>query len=83
MSPSRRTVLKAAAASLCASAAPFAAAQTAYPSAGPIRIIVPFAAAGPVDILARIVVDALAKQLGQSIVIENRGTATRACPSCV
>ena len=51
-----------------------ALAQT-YPSAGPIRLIVPFAAAGPVDILARIIVDPLAKQLGQSIVIENRGGA--------
>jgi tripartite-type tricarboxylate transporter receptor subunit TctC len=52
-----------------------ATAQTAYPSAGPIRVIVPFAPAGPVDILARIVIDALAKQLGQSMVIENRGGA--------
>ena len=46
-----------------------------YPSAAPIRLIVPFAAAGPVDIMARIIVDPLAKQLGQSIVIENRGGA--------
>jgi tripartite-type tricarboxylate transporter receptor subunit TctC len=46
-----------------------------YPSAAPIRLIVPFAAAGPVDILARIIVDPLGKQLGQSIVIENRGGA--------
>jgi tripartite-type tricarboxylate transporter receptor subunit TctC len=46
-----------------------------YPAAAPIRLIVPFAAAGPVDILARIIVDPLGKQLGQSIVIENRGGA--------
>ena len=51
-----------------------AAAQT-YPAAGPIRVIVPFAAAGPVDILARIIVDALGKQLGQSVIVENRGGA--------
>ena len=43
-----------------------AAAQT-YPAGGPIRVIVPFAPAGPVDILARIIVEALAKQLGQSV----------------
>jgi tripartite-type tricarboxylate transporter receptor subunit TctC len=46
-----------------------------YPAAAPIRLIVPFAAAGPVDILARIIVDPLARQLGQSVVIENRGGA--------
>jgi tripartite-type tricarboxylate transporter receptor subunit TctC len=71
----RRFLAVAAAAAATSRPAPFAAAQTAYPSAGPIRVIVPFAAAGPVDILARIVFDALAKQLGQSIVIENRGGA--------
>jgi tripartite-type tricarboxylate transporter receptor subunit TctC len=73
MSSTRRVVLQGVAASL--GSAPFAAAETAYPLAGPIRVIVPFAPAGPVDILARIVVDGLAKQIGQSIVIENRGGA--------
>jgi tripartite-type tricarboxylate transporter receptor subunit TctC len=52
-----------------------AIAQAAYPGAGPIRLIVPFAPAGPVDILARVIVDPLARQLGQSVVIENRGGA--------
>jgi tripartite-type tricarboxylate transporter receptor subunit TctC len=47
------------------------AAQGAYPSR-PIRIIVPFAAGGPSDIMARILADALYPSLGQSIVIENR-----------
>ncbi|MCC6780303.1 MAG: tripartite tricarboxylate transporter substrate binding protein [Hyphomicrobiales bacterium] len=50
-------------------------AQPRYPAAGPIRLIVPFAPAGPVDIMARIVVEPLAKLLGQSVVIENRGGA--------
>jgi tripartite-type tricarboxylate transporter receptor subunit TctC len=71
---SRRGVLTLAAlAALDGNVAP-AAAQS-YPAAGPIRVIVPFAAAGPVDILARIIVDALAKELGQSVIVENRGGA--------
>src|SRR6476619_2362594 len=52
-----------------------AAAAQVYPAGGPILVIVPFAAAGPVDILARIIVDALGKQLGQSVIVENRGGA--------
>jgi len=75
MHANRRHFLQGVAASLAVAPASFAAAQPPYPSAGPIRVIVPFAPAGPVDILARIVADALSKQIGQSIVIENRGGA--------
>lgn len=71
---SRRGALTAAALAALQGLASPAAAQT-YPAAGPIRVIVPFAAAGPVDILARIIVDALSKQLGQSVIVENRGGA--------
>ncbi len=42
----------------------------AYPSR-PINMIVPFAAGGPTDIVARIVADHMSKTLGQQIVIEN------------
>src|SRR5690242_16627873 len=45
-------------------------AQSGYPD-HTVRIMVGFAAAGPVDILARIVGDKLAKMWGQSVVIEN------------
>ena len=41
-----------------------------YP-ARPITMIVPFAAGGPTDIVARIVADNMSKTLGQQIVIEN------------
>jgi tripartite-type tricarboxylate transporter receptor subunit TctC len=47
-----------------------AAAQT-YPSR-PVRLLVPFPPGGPSDVAARIVGDALLKQLGQPFVIENR-----------
>src|SRR5882757_1538393 len=37
-----------------------------------IRLIVPFAAGGGSDILARIIAEPLSKRLGQSIVVENK-----------
>lgn len=54
-----------------ASAAPSA---TLYP-VRPIRLIVPYPAAGPNDMLARTFNDPLGKRLGQSVVIDNRGGA--------
>ena len=38
----------------------------------PIRIVVPYAAGGSVDPIARLVADRLGKVIGQSVVIENR-----------
>ena len=53
----------------------FAAAQASWPSAKPIRAIVPFSAGSTIDIIGRIVLDPLSRQLGQTIVVENRGGA--------
>lgn len=50
------------------------AAQSNYPTR-PIRLIVPYPAAGPNDMLARTINDPLGKRLGQSVVIDNRGGA--------
>jgi tripartite-type tricarboxylate transporter receptor subunit TctC len=47
-----------------------AASGQAYPSK-PITIIVPFAAGGPTDALARVLADRMRQSLGQTIVIEN------------
>jgi tripartite-type tricarboxylate transporter receptor subunit TctC len=43
--------------------------------ARPIRAMIPFAAGSTIDIVGRIVLDPLSSQLGQTIVIENRGGA--------
>jgi tripartite-type tricarboxylate transporter receptor subunit TctC len=48
----------------------FAAAAAEYPSRT-ITMIVPFAAGGPTDVVARIVAQHMSKTLGQAIVIEN------------
>ncbi len=47
-------------------------AQTAWPTAKPIRYIVPFAAGGTTDILARVVGEKLGPALGTTIVIDNK-----------
>jgi tripartite-type tricarboxylate transporter receptor subunit TctC len=57
------------AAALGFAAAP-AAGQSSYPTR-PITLIVPFAAGGPTDVIARIIAENMSRTLGQTIVIEN------------
>ncbi|MEB0160935.1 tripartite tricarboxylate transporter substrate-binding protein, partial [Pseudomonas sp. AH2 (2023)] len=45
-------------------------AQPAWPSQ-PIRLIVPYAAGGAVDLLGRALAEMLAPRLGQNLVVEN------------
>jgi tripartite-type tricarboxylate transporter receptor subunit TctC len=49
-------------------------ARQAYPNR-PITVIVPFAAGGPTDVVARLIGEPMARALGQQLVIENVGGA--------
>jgi tripartite-type tricarboxylate transporter receptor subunit TctC len=56
----------------------FACATTSFAQAWPTKTltwIVPFAAGGPTDAMARDIADKVAKQIGQQIIIENAGGA--------
>lgn len=68
----RRTLLVLAAAAI---AAPVLA-QSAYPT-HPVRLIVPFPAGGPSDVLGRVVAQKLSERWGQTVLIDNKpGAAT-------
>src|SRR5207302_5707495 len=49
--------------------------------AKPIHLIVPFAAGGTVDIVARLLGQRLGVELGQPLVIENKAGARRTIPA--
>ncbi|HYI83766.1 MAG TPA: tripartite tricarboxylate transporter substrate-binding protein, partial [Acetobacteraceae bacterium] len=78
----RRHLLLGGAAALAAGALPaphrsgaLAQADAASWPTRPVRIIVPFPAAGTTDLLARILSEPLGVRLGQPVVVENRGGA--------
>ncbi len=52
-----------------------AAAQAADWPVKPIRAIIPFGAGSATDVIPRIVFDRLGAQLGQQVVVENKGGA--------
>ena len=73
--PSRRRILRAASFAVGAAATSSLgiewAKAAAYPER-PIRVIVPFAAAGPTDIMARILAQSLGSALGGNFIVENK-----------
>jgi len=62
-------------AALLLAAPAFALAQGAPFPSRPIKIVVPYPAGGPADLLARIVAEKLPPRIGQPVVVENRGGA--------
>jgi len=70
----KRRILLAAAAAMGVAAMPLGAMAQAYPTK-PITVIVPFAAGGPTDALARVLTARMGEALGQTMIVENVGGA--------
>src|SRR5438552_11237105 len=85
---SRRTFLRLAAGAAALPAVPRIVRAQVYP-ARPVRIIVPFAAGGGSDVIARLIAQKLTENLGKQFYVENQvgadgnlamGNAARATP---
>lgn len=71
----RRSLLLATAAAILAMAAAPAFAQGGGYLSKPITMVVPFPPGGPTDLVARVLAQKLSEQLGQNVLVDNRGGA--------
>jgi tripartite-type tricarboxylate transporter receptor subunit TctC len=69
--PSRRDILRAGVAMGAAALAPKWARAAGYPER-PVKIVVPFAPAGPTDIMARILATHLGEAINGTVIVENK-----------
>ena len=67
----RRTLLKNLALSAIAAAATLASAHSAWAQSRPIRLVVPYAAGGPIDVTARVLAERVKDSLG-TVIIDNK-----------
>ena len=74
MLTTRRRFLHLTGAALATSIMPGLASAQTWPNRA-IRAVVPFTAGSAIDVIARVVLDSLSVQLGQQVVIDNRGGA--------
>ena len=77
VNPSRRSQLGIAALTLLALAQPVLAQSPAWPQR-PIKLIVPFAAGGNTDGIARLTAERISQSLGQPVIVENKAGANGA-----
>ena len=69
--PSRRSLMAASCALVACAAVPLSAFAQAWPTK-PITLVVPFAAGGPTDVVARSLAASMTKSMGASVVVENK-----------
>lgn len=83
MLPNRRRFLTLASSAFAVPALPSPAFADVWPKDKAIHAIVPFSAGSTIDVVGRVVLDPLSRQLGETIVIDNRGGAGGSIGSAV